>query len=588
MAAYGIFLLSVPNTWPRRLLHIPSMTSLERGEGNVYGGDKEPNYAIVSYTWGRYQITEGPRLRVEGMDWEIPAIDPNHFTVTALEHLLSHVAMRHQYIWVDVACIDQKRYGVKMEEIGRQASIFKLAKQAYVWLNMHEPEDTQRLLYRLLNNTYDMAAVGSAASEALQDTKESFSDLLKDRWFSSLWTLQESVLHRHAILLDKSGRPVLPSGPWLGANSDRHIQLLDLSGCCSMLRHLIDQLLLVPQSGHQQSDVSALRECARSLRMMIHESGLDFALCPNPNIQYAAARFRQTSRLEDRIYAIMQVYGYSLGDSARSKWSLKCKRCSLKDLEMQFLRTMTSSPPFVLLSQAFQHLVPPSPGQSWSILNEICVPARFHSFNRHEYWMYSACSISVRQRDKAYFRGTAWSLQDILGFWCLRSRQIISEIGERTGAPDGLTDRGEYFQRSRLLKMAKQGAIMDHGDHSGTSGLTCEWPPDTASIDTIGDPVIENRSEELRLASAAQQAWGEDLLTEYGSNALSVLYLGRVKHIERMEFALIVVWLPHESKCSMVPRPRVYKRIGVCFWYVEGNGTLSIDRELRPLEGRFG
>lgn len=588
MAAYGVFLLSVPNVWPRRLLHIPSMTSLERGEGNVYGGDREPNYAIVSYTWGRYIIPDGPRLHVKGIDWGIPAINPDHFMVADLERLLTHVAMRHQYVWIDVACIDQKRHRVKMEEVGRQASIFKLAKQAYVWLSMHEPEHTQRLLHRLFNSTYEMANVGIATLEALRDAEESLSDLRKDRWFSSLWTLQESVLHRHAILLDKRGQPVLPSGPWLGELSEPHIQLLDLSGCCSMLRHLIDQLLLVPSSSRQPHEIVSLRECARSVRKMIHESGLDFTLCPNPNIQYAAARFRVTSFREDRIYAIMQVYGYRLGDSARSRWSLNRKRCSLKELEMQFLRTVTSSPQFVILSQAFQHLSTPNPGQSWSILNEICVPARFHNFNRHEHFMSSACSISVRRRDKAYFRGEAWPLQDVLRFWCSRGKRFISEVETDTRAPDGVKDRGEYFQRSRVLKMAKQGAIMDHGDRHDAPSLISEWPPDTASIDTLGDPVIENRGEELRATSETQQAWGEALVTEYGHDALKVLYLGRVKYVERMEFALIMVRLHHENRCFRFRQPHVYKRIGVCFWFVEGNGTLSIDQGLRPLEGRFG
>ena len=588
MAAYGIFLLAVPRTWPRRLLHIPSMTSLERCEGNVYGDDKEPDYAIISYTWGRFQIPEGPRLHVKGIDWEIPAVDPNHFAVPDLEQLLTQVSMRHQYVWIDVACIDQKRYGVKMGEIGRQASIFKLAKQAYVWLNKHEPEHIQRLLNILLNNTYHMSKMGTEASDILRESKDSFSELLTDGWFSSLWTLQESVLHRHAILLDRGGRPVLASGQWRGAESDPHIQLLDLSGCCSMLRHMLDQLLLIPQQEAQQRETVTSRECATILRMKIHESGLDFNLCPNPNVQYAAARFRQTSRPEDRIYAIMQVYGYSLGDSAKSKWSLRCKRCSLKDLEMQFSRTITSNPRYVILSQAFQHLATPIPGQSWSILNAIRVPNRFHNFNRHEHFISSACSISVHQRDKAYFRGAAWSLQELLEFWSSRSRRIISVLESRTEAPAGLEERGEYFQKSRLLKMAKQGVIMDHSNGDGNSSLTLEWPPDTASIDSLGDPVIESRGNEMRTASEAQQAWGERLLAECGQDTLKVLYLGRVRYIERMEFALIVVRLPSGRNCLRMPRHHVYKRIGVCFWYIEGNGALSIEDRLRPLEGKFG
>ena len=83
--AYSIYTLGVPRAWPLRLLHIPSMTSREWKPGNVYGPDTEPNYSILSYTWGRFQVADGPRLAIKGIDWQVPSIDESYFTVTDLE-----------------------------------------------------------------------------------------------------------------------------------------------------------------------------------------------------------------------------------------------------------------------------------------------------------------------------------------------------------------------------------------------------------------------------------------------------------------------------------------------------------------------
>lgn len=36
-------------------------------------------------------------------------------------------------VWVDIACIDQENSADKMDEIGRQAAIFRKVKFAYIW-----------------------------------------------------------------------------------------------------------------------------------------------------------------------------------------------------------------------------------------------------------------------------------------------------------------------------------------------------------------------------------------------------------------------------------------------------------------------
>ena len=60
-------------TWPRRLLHVSTLTSCEWAEGNIYKGVKEPRYVAISYTWGRWALRPGEKpgvesIRIKGVD----------------------------------------------------------------------------------------------------------------------------------------------------------------------------------------------------------------------------------------------------------------------------------------------------------------------------------------------------------------------------------------------------------------------------------------------------------------------------------------------------------------------------------------
>ena len=74
-----------------------------------------------------------------------------------------------------------------------------------------------------------------------------------------------------------------------------------------MARTVMDRAMQTDSSAKHEGSLAPQPRTLQSLCTIIDESGIDFMLCPNPNIQYAAARFRKTSHNEDRIYAIMQV-----------------------------------------------------------------------------------------------------------------------------------------------------------------------------------------------------------------------------------------------------------------------------------------
>lgn len=127
--------------WPRRLLYIAGhgMKSLEWKEGNWYGDAKEPEYSVLSYTWGKYEhmYHMHPVLKIDGIPWTAPCICPLHFSADEFTEVITRLKEEHKvkYLWLDVACIDQRKESPeKISEIGRQFGIFKRAAKTFVWL----------------------------------------------------------------------------------------------------------------------------------------------------------------------------------------------------------------------------------------------------------------------------------------------------------------------------------------------------------------------------------------------------------------------------------------------------------------------
>jgi len=81
--------------WPRRLLYVPTLTCYAWLPGNTYGGVQEPKYNAITYTWGRFRLSDGelPNVHavpiiVDGDDWPIPRVNPVHFAAEAFEKVI--------------------------------------------------------------------------------------------------------------------------------------------------------------------------------------------------------------------------------------------------------------------------------------------------------------------------------------------------------------------------------------------------------------------------------------------------------------------------------------------------------------------
>lgn len=208
--------------WPRRLLHIPTMCSMELGEHETYKTHRQPRYATLSYTWGRYEKPEAPSLPVLNVPWHMPSVDPTYFTVAQMQTVIDSIqSICHlDFIWLDIACLDFSRLNAGLDDgVANQREIFASTTQSFVWLS----QTPKPILSKILEDLQEALIISQSGPTRYRHQDEMISylrhkalpamrDLLKDPWFTSLWTLQEAMVNPSAILLPRNGEPISP-GP---------------------------------------------------------------------------------------------------------------------------------------------------------------------------------------------------------------------------------------------------------------------------------------------------------------------------------------------------------------------------------------
>ena len=405
--------------WPRRLLHVPSMTSHEWQPGNRYGSFTEPSYNVVSYTWGRYELERSsmPGVKavpIHGLTWDVPRIDPAHFSHHDFERLIHRSAtyrsnyiegtkpdkLPPEHLWLDIACIDQEDEIMKRSEVGRQALIFKNAETALVWLSHHDTEQLDQYLGGLLG-AIDQMECGSTIGWA-RTAAEAMALILQDPWFSSLWTLQEAFLRKDALLLSLQG-------DCASAEQYRKIDLRLLTLCCTDLS--LGSIPDLKKMLHPSEWTDMIR-----LKHYIQESGLGLIYSDSPFILYTGARFRNPKSELDRIYGIMQIFDLRLGNTAKG---VEEKTFALLELEDQLGTALLEKWP--IRSQFHVHTKPVLFGRSWHISEssefpELCLEFD-HDFDK---WFRPQCRLSTMKVDDVtwgYFKGKACRLEELAAAW---------------------------------------------------------------------------------------------------------------------------------------------------------------------------
>ncbi|KAI0184659.1 hypothetical protein EV127DRAFT_316831, partial [Xylaria flabelliformis] len=351
------------------------MTSVERRDGNTYGpfDETEPGYSILTYTWGRWPAPGGPCIPVSGTTWAIPAVDEAKFTVAGFEEVIKKMGQAFDFAWIDVVCIDQENYDVKMDEIGRQVGIFANASQVYVWIwslptarLQHVYDDITRCGASLDNSEgiFRQLPPLATSSVTLSSLEASIKTLLGDPWFSSLWTLQEGLLRQDAIFLSQEAECVQDRVGIVASEAEMFSLIRAFSKVRSALELYDGRCTESSYSNLVDSVVRAIRQ-----------SGFPTSnLATNPNIQWVAAQYRNATNAEDRVYGIMALYNIQVGDAVPN--NANRKKPSLRELETDFAVTLNVKSP--LLGQLFVHAGPARPREkSWQISRDVMFPHAF-------------------------------------------------------------------------------------------------------------------------------------------------------------------------------------------------------------------
>lgn len=372
--------LDVPVYWPQRLIHIPSMTSISRDDGNIYKYKdimaKEPEYGTLSYTWGRWRVRDKPEtppvLPIKNTPWEIPTVEETHFTTENFQKVVQSI---HEtgvdWVWIDVGCIDQRRSSTQAAvEIGRQASIFKQAKSTFVWLSHLDRIQLAQAIDDILEcggRLYDHIDIGvqGVDFDDVMDKLQKVSEyLFSDPWFSSLWTLQEIVLRNDAIILSTEGESV----PWKVARQDQRTYMTMLINHCQNIYTSLEKAIEKTKAVYSQPYPKATMNAIQRVKQLILQVGFYYLFSTNPNVQFGTARYRTTKRAEDRIYGIMQIYNLCVGRSARPE-----ENPSMEELVIEFAAAINYNS--AILGQFFIHVSRPQLGYTWRITEASTVPS---------------------------------------------------------------------------------------------------------------------------------------------------------------------------------------------------------------------
>ena len=430
--------------WPRRLLHVPSLTSFEWQPGNRYGDAVEPEYNAITYTWGRWRLKDEPcekpevtAIPITGTAWNIPRVDPMHFTAQQLEQVLTKVSQLKpsdkllgggikpvDFVWLDVACIDQRALEPRSAaEIGRQATIFKGAQAVCVWLASHSIESLQRGIESISVSPRSTPPGSDEDAAAIQQ----ITHLLSDPWFSSLWTLQEAFLRYDAMFLDQHGE-LLEYPP-----------STNLSGNPS-LQDLFEYGVQWCDGCTQEETDSPTSKMYLAAKELIEKRGLKALASFDPMATYAAASQRTTTFPEDRIYGIQQIFGFRFGKSALG---VDVGRVfTLTELEDQLGEALMKTFPAKSQFHVFTQHVPQD--QRWRMHACSVIPnanrkvhSIWESFEHDE----PCCSFSVQNSEKGskavHWQGKTAYLSDLLTACEHVAREDV--FGELAGNQDAFS-----------------------------------------------------------------------------------------------------------------------------------------------------
>ena len=183
--------------WPAPEAYYPLLCTLEthKLEDNV---KDNPSYAALSYYWGPNACSGTLYLvqhRHEEDSWGYGAEHAMRIPIrNNLFRALLRLRSDHHPValWVDAVCIDQQNEDEKTIQLGEMAKVYKNAENVCVWLGESDAKESSDKAMQFIKDLADFAVLEGYTKDKKQAGQWlALSRLMKDRWFSRRWVVQE-------------------------------------------------------------------------------------------------------------------------------------------------------------------------------------------------------------------------------------------------------------------------------------------------------------------------------------------------------------------------------------------------------------
>jgi hypothetical protein len=196
--------------WPAAADHYPLLCTLET---YAWGqGTSNPQYAALSYFWGS-DVCNG-RLYLVRHDESVGSAEPDTWGSTAryalripirnnLFRALLRLRRRDRPVslWIDALCINQDDKEEKTKQLEQMITIYQQARNVCVWLGESDDGGRSDKAMDFITSIMDFAVLDRYAQDPRQSTKwYALAELMRDRWFSRRWVVQEISLAREATV----------------------------------------------------------------------------------------------------------------------------------------------------------------------------------------------------------------------------------------------------------------------------------------------------------------------------------------------------------------------------------------------------
>lgn len=184
--------------------------------GSVTKAPKK-QYLALSYFWGP-DVCNGRIYLLDEDDQDVPGLDDlSHWGTAAkratrirIRNNLFRALLRLRRhgtdaqavaIWVDFLSIKQKDVEEKTAQLGKMVDIYSNASQVCIWLGESDSEGRSNKAMEFIPTIMDFAMLERYARDKSQAEKwYALGELMRDRWFSRRWVVQEMALAKDATV----------------------------------------------------------------------------------------------------------------------------------------------------------------------------------------------------------------------------------------------------------------------------------------------------------------------------------------------------------------------------------------------------